>query len=96
MAGCTVGLLPDDRNGPAPPTAALKIHEVYSITIKAGKSVFLTDDDDDNDEEEDDGSSSGFPIDMNCDQTYDSETFPNDSLNHVYRGVCPKVCFNVV
>jgi len=45
---------------------------------------------------EDDGSSMGFPIDMNCDQTYDSESFPNDSLNHSYRAFCPKMCFNVV
>lgn len=103
MEGCIGGLLPDDINGPKPPTIALKVHLTFSITVKTGgKSVFIDDEDDDNEDGDDDGEGggggrdggSGFPIDMNCDQKYDSETFPNDDLNHVYKAFCPKMCFS--
>ena len=94
VIGCVKGILPDMPNGPKAPEVALKIHKVYTLTQKYGKSVFINSDDDDN--EDDDDKDQGFPIDMNCDQTYDEDQFPNDDLNHTYRAFCPKMCFDSV
>jgi len=63
-------------NGPSEPEEAKIIHIVYSITIKNGKSVFITDDSDE-DGSEDDEEHPGFPIVMDCDTKLNEQTFPN-------------------
>ena len=61
--------------------------------FKKSRTIIIPDD---NEDEEDDNGGGGFPIDMNCNQIFDSENFPNEDLNHVEKVFCPKMCFSLV